>query len=172
MLALILAVVAAQAAPAAAADPLAPARSGGLQCYGAGADPARKTCQALAGYTFGADGVILNQAEVIISPSPLVTMKTVSPVTVKDGAVCGPLSGIDQAQITIEGQPADDAVTAQIRAQLSTAMAPMLGKQVCTAYRRDGDSLVTDVTIDGVARPEMKSTVLWVSPTAGYVVRP
>ena len=170
MLALILAAVAAQAAPAAALDPLAPARGGGLQCYGA--DPARKTCQALAGYTFGADGVILNQAEVMVSPSPVVTMKTVSPVTVKDGAVCGALSGIDQAEIAIEGRPADAAVTAQIRDQLATAMAPMLGKQVCTTYRREGDSLAADVTIEGVARPEMKTTVRWVHPAEGYAVRP
>jgi hypothetical protein len=108
----------------------------------------------------------------MISPSPLVTMKTVSPVTVRDGAVCGPLSGVDQARITIDGQPADEAVAARVRAQLAAAMAPILGKEVCTTYRRDGDGLAAEVTIAGVARPEMRDTVLWVHPAAGYAVQP
>jgi hypothetical protein len=103
MLGVILAAAVQAAAPSAVvADPLAPARIGDLQCYGA--DPVRKTCRALAGYSFEADGKILNKAEVVLQESPLVTMTTVSPVTMRDGAVCGPLSGVDKAQIAVRGR--------------------------------------------------------------------
>ncbi len=155
---------------AGAADPLGPARIGDLQCYRP--DTVRKTCRAMGGYSFGADGKILNKAEVILQDTPLVTMTTVSPVTVRDGAVCGPLSGIDKAQIAVRGHrlPEEDAVP--IRAQIRQSMAQVLGKEVCTTYRRSGDWWVATVTMDGEARPDMQDTVLWVPASAGYTVQP
>jgi hypothetical protein len=170
MLALILAVAAQAAPPAVTADPLAPARIGDVQCYTA--DPVRKTCRAMGGYSFGADGKILNKAEVVIQASPVMTMTTVSPVTVRDGAVCGPLSGIDKAQISFRGRRLPEEDAASIRTQLLASMAPMLGKEVCTTYRRSGEWWIAEVTMDGVARPDMQDTVLWVPASAGYVVQP
>jgi hypothetical protein len=170
MLALILAVAAQAAPPAVAADPLAPARVGDLQCYAA--DPVRKTCRAMGGYSFGADGKILNKAEVVIQASPVMTMTTVSPVTVRDGAVCGPLSGVDKAQISFRGRRLPEEDAASIRTQLLASMAPMLGKEVCTTYRRSGEWWIAEVTMDGAARPDMQDTVLWVPASAGYVVQP
>jgi len=158
------------AALQAAADPLAPARIGDLQCYGA--DPVRKTCRALAGYTFGAGGQILNQAEVMIQDAPVVTMKTVSPVVVRDGAVCGQLSGVDKAQIAVQGRWLSEDAAAPVRAKLQQSMAPMLGKEVCTTYRRSGGWWIAEVTMDGVAQQNLNDTLLWVPPSAGYTVQP
>ena len=170
MLGVILAAALQGVAASTVADPLAPARIGDLQCYGA--DPVRRTCRALAGYTFGAGGQILNQAEVMIQDSPVVTMKTVSPVTVRNGAVCGPLSGVDKAQISIRGHRMAEEDAAPVRTQLAASMADMLGKEVCTTYRRSGDWWIAEVTMDGVARPDMQDTLLWVPVSAGYVVQP
>ncbi|HWW27582.1 MAG TPA: hypothetical protein VNZ85_16990 [Caulobacter sp.] len=169
MLGVILA-AAVQAAAPAVADPLAPARIGDLQCYGA--DPVRKTCRAMGGYSFAAGGQILNKAEVVLQDAPLVTMTTISPVTVKDGAVCGPLSGVDKAQIAVRGRRLPEADAAPIRAQLMQSMAAMLGKEVCTTYRRSGDWWIAEVTMDGVARQDMNDTLLWVPASAGYTVQP
>jgi hypothetical protein len=171
MLGLILAAALQAAAPSAVvADPLAPARIGDLQCYGA--DPVRRTCRAMGGYSFAADGQILNQAEVVLQASPVVTMRTVSPVTVRDGAVCGPLSGVDKAQISVRGRRMAEADAAPIRAQLTQSMASMLGKEVCTTYRRSGDWWIAEVTMDGVARQDMNDTLIWVPASAGYTVQP
>lgn len=169
MLSVILA-MAMQAAAPAAADPLAPARIGDVQCYGA--DTVRKTCRAMGGYSFGAGGEILNRAEVILQDAPLVTMTTTSPVTVKDGAVCGPLSGIDKAQIAFRGRRIPEADAVPIRAQVQRSMADVLGQEVCTTYRRSGDWWIAQVTLNGVARPDMSDTLLWVPPSAGYSVQP
>lgn len=175
MLGLILAAAVQAAAPSAAssaivADPLAPARIGDLQCYGA--DPVRRTCRAMGGYTFGAGGQILNQAEVVLQASPVVTMRTVSPVTVRDGAVCGPLSGIDKAQISVRGRRMAEEDAAPVRAQVAASMANVLGKEVCTTYRRSGEWWIAEVTMDGVARQDMNDTLIWVPASAGYTVQP
>ncbi len=169
MLSLIL-VLAMQAAAPAVADPLAPARIGDLQCYGA--DPVRRSCRAMGGYSFAADGAILNKAEVVLQDSPLVTMTTVSPVTVKGAAVCGPLSGVDKAQIAVRGRRLPEADAAPIRAQLMQSMASTLGQEVCTTYRRSGDWWIAEVTMNGVARPDMGDTLIWVPATAGYTIQP
>lgn len=170
MLSLFLTVALQAAAPAAAADPLAPARIGDLQCYGA--DPVRKSCRAIGGYSFATDGTIQNKAEVILQDAPLVTMTTVSPVAVKDGAVCGLVSGIDKAQIAFRGRRIPEADAVPIRAQIAQSMAETLGQEVCTTYRRSGDWWISQVTLNGVARPDMGDTLLWVPASAGYTVQP
>jgi hypothetical protein len=109
---------------------------------------------------------------VVLQASPVVTMRTVSPVTVRDGAVCGPLSGVDKAQISVRGRRMAEADAAPIRAQLTQSMASMLGKEVCTTYRRSGDWWIAEVTMDGVARQDMNDTLIWVPASAGYTVQP
>jgi hypothetical protein len=153
------------------AEPLDKARAGNLQCYGPNA--ARKTCNSLAGYTFE-NGKILNQAEVLISPTPPLVMKTVSPIEIRGDAVCGPLrkSDIESAEILVQGQRLNEADAAPIKAQIESAFGERLGKEVCTTYRKQGDALVTEITIAGVNHPEFKETVIWVAPSDGYRVAP
>jgi hypothetical protein len=126
----------------------------------------------MGGYSFEADGRILNRAEVVLQDSPLVTMTTISPVTVRGGAVCGPLSGVDKAQIAVRGRRLPEADAAPIRAQLQQSMASMLGQEVCTTFRRSGDWWIAEVTMSGVARPDMNDTLIWVPASAGYTIQP
>ena len=169
MITLALTLALAVPAPLQAADPLAPARDGQLQCHMP--DKARKTCAALAGYTFAADGTILNQAEVMMNPSPLIVMRDESPVVVRDGAVCGPLGGFEDAVFTIEGQPADPATADMIRGQVSAAFR-QLGTEGCTRYAPQGEGWLAEAVVDGRPRPDLNQTVIWVSPSDGYSVRP
>lgn len=152
-----------------AADSLAPAREGQLQCYSP--DVARKTCAALAGYTFATSGEILNQSEVMINPAPLIVMKDETPVVVRDGAVCGPMAGLDGAVFHIEGAPADAETTEMIRGQVEAAFAEM-GTEGCTRYTPQGEGWLAEVAIDGQPRPELNQPGIWVSPSDGYSVRP
>jgi hypothetical protein len=169
MITLALTLAFAAAGPLQPADPLGPAREGQLQCHSP--DPARKTCSALAGYTFAADGAISNQAEVMLNPSPLIVMRDQSPVVVRDGAVCGPMTGLEDAVFTIEGQPADPQTAEMIRGQVSTAFA-QLGTEACTRYAPQGEGWLAEAVIDGHPRPDLNQPVIWVSPTDGYSVRP
>jgi hypothetical protein len=178
-LALILAAAAAATPPPAAsappppvpvATPLAPARAGKLQCYAP--DQALKTCGALAGYSFAADGRILNRAEVVVSPTPFTTMTTTAPVTVRGPAVCGLMEGVETATFRIDGKPADAATTAQLRGQVAGGFAAFAGQEVCTRYYPFREGLLATVTVGAVPRPDMTQPVIWVDPGDGYAVKP
>jgi hypothetical protein len=160
----------AQAAPT--VDPLAPAASGMLQCYAP--DVAKHVCRSLAGYRKRSDGGYDNASTIMLSPSPLVVMDTVSPVTVDAGAVCGAIrqQDIDTAVISVNGQKLSDADAATARSQIATAMASLIGKRICTTYVPDGAQLVAKATVDGVAQPAFDQKVLWVAPTDGFHVGP
>lgn len=169
VISLALAFALAAVAPQQPADPLGPAREGRLQCHSP--DAARKTCGAIATYSFAADGTISNQAEVMLNPSPLIVMRDQTPVVVRDGAVCGPLTGLEGAVFTIDGQPADPQTAEMLRGQLSAAFA-QLGTEVCTRYTPQGEGWLAEAFIDGRPRPDLNQPVIWVPPTDGYSVRP
>jgi hypothetical protein len=157
----------ATAAHAAQIDDL---KAGKLQCYMP--NMAKHTCVALAGYTFGP--AVTNQAEVLLSPAPLVTMKTNSVVTFENGAVCGVAAkaDIDAAAIMANGTVLPPEQAGPVRANIWTAFAPRAGKKICTAYTPAADgSFTATYTIDGqpdTTTPSM--TVILVDPKDGYTV--
>ena len=162
------------AARAAAFDPpIDRAADGQMQCFAP--DTARKTCRSLAAYRPGADGGVDNIAIVLVSSDPVITMRTVSPVTVKAGQVCGPIRAEDfqGAQFSIGGQPADDNQTTELRQAIADAMKDVIGKETCTAFvPAQGGAFTAKATIGGVAQPGADMPVIWVSPSDGYKVAP
>lgn len=143
------------AAPQAAADPLAAAKAGKLQC--ANPNVEKKTCLGLTSYKVNPDGSFLTTTTVMVAPQPVVTMEVKSAGTVKDGALCAPIrtSDFEAASIRMDGKPADPAMS-------------LAGKMGCTRETPDGAVLKAEVTLDGVVRPELSQRTLWVSPQDGY----
>lgn len=154
------------------ADPLAPAHLGKVQCYSP--DRARKTCRSIGSYSFQSDGSIANQAEALIAPQQFVVMKTSAPVAIRGEAECGTprKEDIDAAEIDVNGQKLTEEKAAPVRVQIETAMAPFIGKEICSTYasQADGTLLVTE-TLAGAPMPG-HSVVLWVDPSEGYKVAP
>ncbi|MDV3456668.1 hypothetical protein RZN05_06700 [Sphingomonas sp. HF-S4] len=151
-----------------AADPLAPARAGKQQC--ANPNIEKKTCAAMSSYALNTDGSFESTTTMVVSPQPLITMQVKSKGTVKDGATCGLIRSEDfqAATFAMDGKPADPAMADAIRPQVVASIAPMAGKTGCTRETPDGATAKAEVSIDGVARPEMAQRVLWVSPADGY----
>ena len=154
------------------ADPLAEAHANKLQCYHP--DTARKTCAALSGYVFESSGRITNNAEVLLSPQPLLVMRTTSPVVIKGEAVCGSVrqEDIETAQILLDGAVLAEDKAAGVRAQILSAYQGQVGKEVCTTYVSSGDRLSAQVTVDGVPSPAFTQEVIWVMADDGYRVSP
>ena len=158
------------AAPAAADAPLAPAAAGLVQCYNP--DDAKKTCSALASYSDNGDGTWNNTAQLPISRDQPITLTTVTPVTVKGTAVCGSIRREDILHGTllfsgkpIPASPANDGALSS----LADALAPMIGKDICTEYVASEGQLLAKVTIDG--KPETPDQpVRWIKPSDGYRV--
>jgi hypothetical protein len=156
------------------ADPLARARAGELQCDGP--DLAHRTCKAISTYVFAPDGGVTNKSESVISASGPMIMRTSSHVAVRDGAVCGPVSGedIDQAQLVFGGRPISGPQAEQVKTQLKTGLGPMLGAEVCTRFApAENNGFMTQVTVNGqAAPPEAGVPVIWIKPSDGWTVAP
>lgn len=166
MLPLILALL---AMPAPSPDPLAEARAGKVQCVSPSRE--KKTCLAIASFVVkpgGFDSVV----RVMVDPAPLVVMETHTSGTVEGDQTCNMIRAEDYAAatFTMDGKPMDESIAATIRAQVSAAIAPMAGKKGCSLERPDGDMIVSTVTIDGAAHPEMTQKRIWVSPNDGYTL--
>ena len=161
-------------APSAVAqqDGMAPAREGQLHCYMPNVE--RKTCQSLAGYSFDGDSVSSSGA-VLIMPQPLIVMSMTSSATMRDGALCGPLTqaDLDSAHFTIEGAAASPEDEANMRIALAQQLAPLMNRDMCTRFTpAPGGGLVAESTLDGTPRPELNQPVIWVRPDDGYSVGP
>lgn len=171
MLTLALALLAqAQAAPQAAPDPLAPARAGKVQCIGPNRE--KKTCLGMASFKPGAGNAFESTVAVLVSPNPLIVMETHAKGTIEAGSTCNIIRAEDYAAstFTMNGAPMDESLAAGVRSQVATMIAPMAGKKGCSRERPEGDMLVSEVTVDGVAKPEMTQKVIWISPTDGYTL--
>lgn len=160
--------VLAAAAPQATSDPLAAAKAGKVQC--ANPNVEKKTCMGLTRYTVKPDGSFDTITTLMVAPQPVVTMEVKSSGTVKDGALCAPVRSADfeAATFQMDGKPADPAIASAIRTQVVASIAPLAGKMGCTHETPDGAVLKAEITLDGVARPDMTQRVLWVSPEDGY----
>ena len=160
----------AAAATPAQTDPLAPARAGKIQCVGPNQE--KKTCLAFGRYQVGADGSYQSTVTVLVNPSPAITMETRAKGKVENGQVCGIIRKEDYAAstFTMNGAPMDTAMADGIRAQLLAAVAPMDGKNGCSKERAEGGVTVSEVTLDGVARPELTQRFIWVGADDGYTL--
>lgn len=153
-------------------DVLAPARAGQLQCF----EPnvAAKTCQSLGSFVFGAGGAIENVAEILLMPSPVIVMRASGPVTVENGAICGPLrtEDIANATFTVNGAAASAEEESQLRAAMQQQLAGLIGVQNCLTLTPDGDGLRAESTIAGAPRPDLTQRAMWVSANDGWRVAP
>jgi hypothetical protein len=165
---LALTALAGQTAPAPAADPLAPARTGQIECYSP--DVSSKTCFAIARITPNADGSYTSDFTMMIQPQAGLTFETVTTARIENGQVCRivHLSDVDSAKLAANGTPLPDDQAAGIKAQIKTAITPMDGKKACTTYTVAGDMIAVNGTVDGVAHPEMSQKLIWVKPDDGY----
>lgn len=155
------------------ADVLAPARAGQIQCYEPNVQA--KTCQSISGFSPGPGGAIINTSDSVINPSnPIIVMRTISPVTIRNNAICGPLTNEDigRARFTIDGHAATEADTQQLRTALTQQLAPLIGQETCITLTPVNDGLRADTAIAGRARPDLAQRVMWVRADEGYRVAP
>ena len=163
---------AAQSVPA-VTDPLGPARSGQLQCFVP--DTSRKMCHALARYTWGPARAIQIRADILMAPTNLlIVMRTATSVELRSGAVCGRVRArdIEASTFTIAGRPVPQQMVQLVSPQILSLLRSHLDQEVCSTFVPNGPTFTTQLTIDGVARPEISETFIWVRPNDGYRVGP
>jgi hypothetical protein len=156
--------------PQAAIDSLAAARAGKLQCSGPNVE--KKTCMAFSSYKVASDNSFESTVTILISPNPLITMTVKSTGKFDGGGACGPIrkSDFEAGTFQMDGKPVDEALANTIRPQIVASVAPLDGKTGCAKEIADGATARVDVTVDGVARPEMTQRAIWVKPDEGYKI--
>ncbi|MBI1406194.1 MAG: hypothetical protein GC145_08725 [Caulobacter sp.] len=151
-------------------DPLAPARSGRVQCQNP--DIAARRCGAISRFVFLPDGGIVAMAEVRLSASPMTVLRTETPVAVRDGQVCGDLRNTRISQLTIDGQPARPEEVSEVNAAMQQALQEDFGKQTCSRYVPEGDHMAVEISVNGEPRPETRRQMMWIDPDSGFSVGP
>ena len=153
-------------------DPLAPAASGQILCYKP--DTAQKTCHSIAEYSALGGGSYTSKATVLVSKTPLVVLRSATPVHEAGGAVCGIITAdqLSASTLIVNGREmsADDA--APLLALGVSALDKIIGKTICTSYSEGSGGLQATATVDGQSRPDLTQEVLWISPSDGYRVAP
>jgi hypothetical protein len=151
--------------------PLFPATKDLVQCYQP--DVVKKTCESIAEYRRLKGNTYVNTATVLISSTQPIAVKTVSPVIVKNGAVCGYVSKSELLNgiVQVSGRDLPTEKASQILAKVAEAMAANLDREICTTYFREGTSLIARGTIGG-AEPFPEKRVVWIKRTDGYRVAP
>lgn len=153
-----------------AADPLAEARAGKLQCV----TPIVETrkCLAMASYVVRPDGSFDTVVTLMVAPSPLIAMETRATGKVEGDQVCSIVRKSDYAaaKFTVDGKPASEATANAISSQVLGAVTALDGKKACSRDRTEGTLMVEEVTLDGVARPDMTQKFIWVKPGDGYTL--
>lgn len=175
MIAMILAagIAGAQTASAADIQPLAPALAGKAQCYAP--DAARKTCKSMAYYAARSDGGYDNRGLVLLQATPPVVLDTVTPVTVKDGAVCGAIRAQDIAagKLIVQGQTLPDAAAKPWLDKITASLSGVIGHEICTRYVDDGKGgLIAQASMDGQRQTDQDQAMTWVASEDGYTVAP
>lgn len=151
-------------------DPLAEARAGKQQCVSPNVE--KRKCLAIASYVVRADGSFDTVVQVMIAPSPLVVMETRATGRTEGELICSIVRKADYeaSTFTTDGKPADAATASAINAQILPTITAMDGKKACSKDRADGSLMIEEVTLDGVARPDMTQRFLWVRPEDGYTL--
>lgn len=159
----LLAPVQAEAVP----DPLAPAKAGRIRCIEP--DRAARTCGTIVHYTLRGDGAFDALVTGVVNRDPLIVLEYSTFGQVRDGAVCSRIRPADfnTGKLTSNGTALSPALETNTRLKLMEALQPLAGHERC--YRDAGaGELTVNVTIDGLLRPEMSQSAIWVLPEDGY----
>lgn len=153
-------------------NPLALAEDGLLQCYRP--DVSKKTCRMIASYIKTGPGTYDNKAIVAVSSEGPVSVETHTPVTVRDGAVCGLVRTQEIRAGTL--RIADRVVAAPdaqpVLERVVRVVAAWDGQETCTRYEPTGSDFTAKISIEGTYRPDLDTKIKWISAGDGYSVRP
>ena len=168
----VMALVAAALAPDESGGPLHKSDEGYVQCYEP--NDAAKTCQSLAAYNRNIDGTWDNTAIVLLAPKQPITLETVTPVTLKQGAVCGYIRSEDvlRGKLRFSGEPISDEKAAPILIRIAAGMTTLVNKEICTEYVQGPNDLIAKSKIEGGTTPIPDQHVRWILPSDGYIVAP
>jgi hypothetical protein len=159
------------AAAASVTNPLAPAQKGQLQCYFP--DLAAKTCQGLAAYKQTGPSTFSSHSVLLIDAAGPTTLETTTTVHARDNAECSIVRSSEAlaSKVMVDGRQLSAPEAKPILARIASNVAPLNGREFCVRYEPAEDgTLMGQVTIGGVRRPDLDQQILWVNSSDGYAI--
>ena len=106
--------------------------------------------------------------------SLLIVMRTSTSVELRIDEVCGRARArdIEASTFTVAGQPVPQQLVQLTSPQVLSVMRSHLNQEICATFVPSGSGFRTQVTIDGMARPDISDAFIWVRPNEGYTVGP
>jgi hypothetical protein len=154
------------------ANPLAPAESGMVQCYGP--DRQARSCQSMSAYRHNRDGTWVNTVTILPDPGQPLTMVLQTPAVVRDGQVCETVNRDQVMGATLNyfehPVPVDHALP--LLSAIADSLAGLLDHEVCTTYIPATGGVIAHARMAGSTAPIPDQAVIWVRPDAGYRVSP
>lgn len=155
-----------------AADPLALARQGYLEC--GTVDVVSKTCEEIAQYVPRPDGKFDLISQQVVSYDPHIVMTYRSLVFVDGELICSGLvaSDFDFATFTVAGKKAgsDDALF--YRNQMRDLWLQLVGKTSCMKLVAQGDTILAEYYLDGVLIPDRQPAAMqWIKPENNFKLK-
>jgi len=150
-------------------DPLAPARGGAFECI----EPniISRSCGQFTVYSFSEGGGIAANSIAILSNEPQLLLYGTEQVYVRDGMVCSRMTPelFASLRFTLDGEPAPTEMVTELRALFVDIFAGI--NETCSrSSPAENNILRATVYADGVERPELSGTSIWVRPEDGYTL--
>ncbi len=159
--------------PPAESNSLVPPRNGQVACYWG--IPETKRCRTIERYEFQSADTLVVHATVAQDPARHTAMVVSYRARIRDNAVCG---GPDEndgraATLWIDGQEANATQTAEFRDQFAQRL-PLIAAEGehCVRFSQFPYGVWAQVTMGGRHSPVQDAPISWVSPDAGFEVRP
>lgn len=153
-------------------DILAEVRKGKILCTNP--DTPTKTCSTIDAFSPRHHGELLDTGEVLISPSPAITLQTSSIVKANGAQFCGVLmlEDLQHGILRIQGTPLPADRNTAALTKFADRMKGLIGRRVCEGLALQDGRLVRFGQIDGVDTPLPAKPVSWFNAADGYRVAP
>lgn len=147
-------------------------RAGKLLC--SNPDVSTKTCSAIVIFSVGDDGDIKETTEMLISPSPPITLEMSSPSQIQGSVNCTVLTLplMQKGRVRVNGAPLPSDQNEAVLSKIIEVMGPMADKRACEELRIEAGQLLKIGQVEGIEVTLPGKPVKWISPEDGFKVAP
>ena len=137
-------------------------------------DLGTKTCSAITTFTIEADGNASESAEILISPSPPITLEMSSTAEIKGSVNCSKLTLVQmkEGRLRIKGELLPSEQNEAALSKIIPMLASMADKRACDELRIEAGQLIKVGQVDEVEVKLPGKPVIWIGADDGFRVAP
>ena len=137
-------------------------------------DLSTKTCSAIATFILDENGNATETAELLISPSPPITLEMSTSVEIRGSVNCSKLTlaQMQKGRLRVNGTLLPSEQNEAALSKITAMMASMADKRACDELRIEAGQLIKIGQVDGIEIKLPGKPVSWISKNDGFKVAP